>query len=989
MGILACVYAFSVLFYVQFIPDIGLKSAFSPAIKGQPRNFQPGPDGLLPREGDLVIQVGDFSVQTWPDLLIAPFFIQEKLSSAQGTSFPWVKKQIGSDSEQTFILIHFERSADENTFSFASWGLLDNLPLEDLFPSVLWFFLKISLFAVGALVLWKRPSDAAATQFFLLCIATLCAFMGGYHWPYIVTQPILLLVFMVSAIFLPVVSLHFYLIFPRKKPWLQRQPRQTFLALYGVPLVFLVTLISLYYRLRWLAQMGQPADDITALLYTTRNVTYVYLGVASLAYLACVWALFHSYGTARDVTERNQVKWIFFGAVVALLPLSYSLYLTIWNPDAFAAGAATWPMFTASACLTVAFAVSITRYRLLQLDQIISSGVSYFLISFLAGLLYYGVVFVGTLVFNQVIASPKLAEALAVSATALLLMLALDLARARFKKALDRRFSRDKSQLDKTLQQMGQAIQQLVDPPALAQRLLQTATELLGVSRGAIFLREEDPPRYRQAASLGSAPAWPELAADCPLLAALIDNPVVRVPVRLGTALTPGQRQLQLLGGELAHALAHEGHLLAVLILGPRLAASYRPEDLGLLAALTQITALALENAEGHRTMEKLNQDLRTKVEKISEQQRRILALQGQLRRQRLGNGPVHADGPAAQPKAETTGQETPPPGGIVGSGPTVRQLLTLVRKVASTEAVVLIRGASGTGKELLARAVHETSLRADKPFVKVHCAALSPGLLESELFGHVKGAFTGAHRDKVGRFELANTGTLFLDEIGDISLEVQTKLLRVLQERTFERVGSSEPVSVDVRIITATHQDLEDLIRQGRFREDLFYRLNVFPVVVPPLRQRLEDIAELALHFMRQSAQRCRKEVTQMEDDVLAVLKAYSWPGNIRQLENVIERAVVIAEGAVLTVQELPSELLLAAGQLEDHPGGWPVVPVAGADNGAVSASPLRQERDRFEREQLLRALAGAGGNKAEAARALGIARSTLVSRLNKFGVN
>ena len=180
-----------------------------------------------------------------------------------------------------------------------------------------------------------------------------------------------------------------------------------------------------------------------------------------------------------------------------------------------------------------------------------------------------------------------------------------------------------------------------------------------------------------------------------------------------------------------------------------------------------------------------------------------------------------------------TVRRRSPPatPNGIVGSSPQVRQLLHLVRKVAASPSAVLLRGESGTGKELLARAIHENSPRAGKPFVKVHCAALSPGLLESELFGHVKGAFTSAIRDKVGRFEPADGGTLFLDEIGDINLEVQTKLLRVLQEMTFERVGSSEPVQVDVRIIAATHQDLEALIRQGRFREDLFYRLNVFPI--------------------------------------------------------------------------------------------------------------------------------------------------------------
>jgi transcriptional regulator with GAF, ATPase, and Fis domain len=288
-----------------------------------------------------------------------------------------------------------------------------------------------------------------------------------------------------------------------------------------------------------------------------------------------------------------------------------------------------------------------------------------------------------------------------------------------------------------------------------------------------------------------------------------------------------------------------------------------------------------------------------------------------------------------------------------------------------------------------LARAVHETSSRAAKSFVKVHCAALSASLLESELFGHVKGAFTGAHRDKIGRFELANGGTLFLDEIGDISLEVQTKLLRVLQEKTFERVGSSEPITVDVRIIAATHQDLETLIRQGRFREDLFYRLNVFPITVPPLRDRPEDVAELAMHFVRLSAARCRKEVTQIDDDTLMLLKGYDWPGNIRQLENVIERAVVITEGTIVTVQELPHELLRA---VESAP--YP----RGNGNGYVTAvmaaeprpfSTHRAERDRMEREQLVRALAAAAGNKAEAARALGMARSTLVSRLKKLGLS
>jgi transcriptional regulator with GAF, ATPase, and Fis domain len=326
---------------------------------------------------------------------------------------------------------------------------------------------------------------------------------------------------------------------------------------------------------------------------------------------------------------------------------------------------------------------------------------------------------------------------------------------------------------------------------------------------------------------------------------------------------------------------------------------------------------------------------------------------------------------------------------GFVGSSPQVRQLLHVVRKVAASPSAVLLRGESGTGKEVLARALHEASPRASQAFVKVHCAALSSGLLESELFGHVKGAFTGAHRDKTGRFESAHGGTLFLDEIGDITMEVQTKLLRVLQEMTFERVGSSEPVQVDVRLVAATHQDLEELIRQGRFRVDLYYRLNVISIPVPPLRDRREDILELAEHFLKLYSQRNGKESPQLDDDAAAALKSYTWPGNIRQLENVIERAVVIAEGPVISVHELAPEIL--------HVNGVDVGSLGKLDASAGKTPPPfsrdhageRSERERMERGELVRALASAAGNKAEAARALGLARSTFFSKLKKHGLS
>jgi transcriptional regulator with GAF, ATPase, and Fis domain len=422
----------------------------------------------------------------------------------------------------------------------------------------------------------------------------------------------------------------------------------------------------------------------------------------------------------------------------------------------------------------------------------------------------------------------------------------------------------------------------------------------------------------------------------------------------------------------------------AILLLGPKETGDYVPDDLNLLAAFAQLTVLALVSAEGHRIVEGLNRELQTKVEKIAEQQRRIMALQAAVSRQQ----PVltsPSPSPAGPESAEANPTPERSPGGIIGNSPQVRHLLHLVRKVAASQSEVLILGESGTGKELLAQALHETSPRANKPFVKVHCAALSPSLLESELFGHVKGAFTGAHRDKVGRFELAHGGTLFLDEIGDIDLSVQTKLLRVLQEMTFERVGSSEPIQVAVRVLAATNQDLEALISQGRFRGDLYYRLNVISITVPPLRERSEDIPELVQHFLRKYGPRAGKQNVQIDDEALMLLKAFPWPGNIRQLENVVERAVVFAEGPAVTVPDLPPELWEAAG--EEDPTLADIDREAFSSPGGGIRSE-RAERNRRERERLVRALAASKGNKAEAARALGMARSTLVSRLKKHGL-
>ncbi len=322
----------------------------------------------------------------------------------------------------------------------------------------------------------------------------------------------------------------------------------------------------------------------------------------------------------------------------------------------------------------------------------------------------------------------------------------------------------------------------------------------------------------------------------------------------------------------------------------------------------------------------------------------------------------------------------------IIGKTPRIRRIFDLVDVVKDTDSTVLITGESGTGKGLFARAIHDLSPRREAPFVKVNCAALTETLLESELFGHVKGAFTGAIADKVGRFEAADGGTIFLDEIGDISPAVQVKLLRVLQEREFERVGSSKTQSADVRVIAATNRDLKGAMKEGRFREDLFYRLNVIPIVVPPLRERREDIPLLADHILKRLRARGLDRVRAISAEAMRRLMDYSWPGNVRELENVLERGAVCSRGAVLGADDLPEEVREGG---RSRPGE----PAAAPPRAAPPAPPLSdagQGADRVaaQKASIVRALEEHRWNRGEAAASLGIDRSTLWRKMKKLGL-
>jgi len=305
---------------------------------------------------------------------------------------------------------------------------------------------------------------------------------------------------------------------------------------------------------------------------------------------------------------------------------------------------------------------------------------------------------------------------------------------------------------------------------------------------------------------------------------------------------------------------------------------------------------------------------------------------------------------------------------GLIGESEAILQVYELIRNVAQTDTPVMIQGQSGTGKELVARAIHESGPRRSKTFIKVNCAALNENLLESELFGHVKGAYTGADRFRVGRFEAAHEGTIFLDEIGDIPPAIQVKLLRVLEQKEIERVGENQPLKVDVRIITATNRDLERLTRENRFREDLFFRINVFPIFCPALVQRLDDVPLLVQHFIRQNAMRTHKNISGLTQDALEALARYRWPGNVRELRNTIEYAFVLCKGETIDLIHLPPKIACANGKTvrTSHPATGP----------------------QQERQALLEALRRAGGNQSEAAKLLGVSRVTVWKRIKKHNI-
>jgi formate hydrogenlyase transcriptional activator len=406
--------------------------------------------------------------------------------------------------------------------------------------------------------------------------------------------------------------------------------------------------------------------------------------------------------------------------------------------------------------------------------------------------------------------------------------------------------------------------------------------------------------------------------------------------------------------------LASHDRALGVLAVGHTTEAVFRPEDVEFLNQASGQIAIALENALAYREISELK-------DKLAQEK---LYLEQEIR---------------SELKFDQ----------IVGDSPALRQVLELVQTVAPSDSTVLLRGETGTGKELIARAIHDHSRRKDHTFVKLNCAAIPTGLLESELFGHEKGAFTGAINQKIGRLELADQGTLFLDEVGDVPLEIQPKLLRALQEREFERLGSTRTKKVDLRLVAATNRDLEKMIADREFRSDLYYRLNVFPIRIPPLRERREDIPVLARYFAQTFAQQMQKPIETIPAATMKALTEWDWPGNVRELSNFIERAVILTRGKSL---EAPlAELRKVQTQPSTHPARAQdrdeiARIVKETINALDDKKSIDDDQAQKQREEVICALTkckGRVGGEDGAAACLGINRTTLLSRMKKLGIH
>ncbi len=1025
-------YCAAVLFFVATSGDLGIRCLvnseresakgieirqFLPASEGV-RNGLPAYFGNAPSAGDRILEINGYPIHTFASFSRATASLSRSLSeeSEYGSRLEEVnpldhdhygelpsvivfaskrpaQNPAYSDSagELTGMKSRFHQAKyvrikylDSDTGTVEkSFLMLRALPTLEVVLSIIWCLLEFSIFTLAALSFYTRPSDHAGRMFFLLCFLTLPAFVGGYHWWVIASSPLLTFPFVISAILIPVTTLHFFLNYPSRNRYLEKYTTSILTALYAAPALMLVTTTFLLAVAYLAYDSPSPTPGTQTMITWLRFAIDTYILIAAVYYGLSMGMMFINYRACQQPAEQKQMQWILGAACLALPLVIYTVYLAYADRVGMSLGRGRIPMVIVSLLFLTAYAIGILRYRLMLIDQILSRRVLYLILSQLLTVSYSLLIAMGSvLTVYRGISVPEQVFPLTIILT--LGILALGWLRDRVQEALDRRFFREKYRLDRAMQQMNTVVTKVADVRSLAEHMLRSSREVLQVRFNALYLREGKTHEF----NLISAVNGPQLPSRISLdeetdLILEKEGSCQRVGGSSRSEMPKLQQLHRELNSQLIHGFEVDGRLTGLVVLGPKASSSpYTAEDTTFVSAIGQMTGVALQCVRVQQNVSRLDNMLQEKVRKVESQERQIAILKQQLA-SNVQEEPVEST-----PKLE---DKTFQRGKIRGSSPEMIRVLDSARKVAESDTSVMIRGESGTGKELLAQAIHANSSRKVQEMVSVNCAALSPSLLESELFGHVKGAFTGAYKDTVGRFQLADKGTLFLDEIGDLPADVQVKLLRVLQERKFEPVGSRESISVDVRLIAATHQNLEERIKNGLFRQDLYYRLNVITLILPPLRERKEDLFLLSLEFLKEAADKANKPMRDIDDLAFRALLNYDWPGNIRELHNAIQRAVVLAETDCLLLENLPLEVRDA---VSDKPlsiyeaasrSSPKLITPSTVKQTVVSSTSKRKLSRQQEYEQLANALKTSDGNKAEAARLLGMPRSTFYSKLKK----
>jgi transcriptional regulator with GAF, ATPase, and Fis domain len=778
--------------------------------------------------------------------------------------------------------------------------------------------LAAALLVLGLIARIGRPDELDARRFYRTTVIYAVVYVGALSWTRLIVHPVLAITFLLALFIGPALAFDLSIDFPHREDGRARRWRWPAIAMSA--LLGAGCAGALAVAISDYAGGGGDRALRWMVVCVAAQLAWIpiYSGVGLVA-------LIRAHRGAHG-EQRAQLRWLLFGHGLTALPGLAAVPVAIVDIERFLL-VRYQPFVVAIALLWfVGYGLAVLRIRLADVDALIRSSLGYAVTTGAAALIYLAVVLAAGLLTGRLVGEtgpwPHLVAGLSAAAV-------FGPLRARVTGWVDRRFFRDRQHYVEALRRASESLAVLREPAELAREAVEHLVAAVRAESGALHVQQGG--AWTVAFAVGPPPADP------------------------APPLAPGD------GISVAVADTRTGSEPAWLVLGPRKSGDlYSSDDRDLLAAIAGQLAVALANARAFGKIKALSRTLEAQNAEIRELRDR-LEDENLLLRRRV--------------EAATEGAT------LVGESRALRELARTAERVANSDANVLLLGESGTGKGLLARTLHAMSPRASGPFMQVDCGAIAASVFESELFGHERGAFTGAVRTRRGPIELAAGGTLFLDELGELPLALQPKLLRVLEERVVVRVGATEPVAVDVRIIAATNRDIEAMVARGEFREDLYFRLRVVEITVPPLRARRADLRALCDALLPRVARRCGRAVRSVAADALARMMAYAWPGNVRELENVLERALVLGQGDAITAADLDLPERAAIPEAID----------AAEVSGGAAGEPSRPHdavMDDIERQRLAAALAAADGNQSHAAKALGMPRTTFINKLRRHGL-